>query len=85
MNTRRLLARLLRGDLQNVPLTDFERLLERLGFVQQRTAGSRRIWGHPSIPSQVNLQGMAGEAKPYQIRQVLGLLKRYNLELEDEQ
>jgi len=31
----------------------------------------------------VNLQDVGGEAKPYQIRQVLRLVERYNLQLED--
>jgi len=31
----------------------------------------------------VNLQDVGGEAKPYQIRQVLRLIERYNLQLED--
>jgi len=32
----------------------------------------------------VNLQDVNGEAKPYQIRQFLRLVERYNLRLEDE-
>jgi hypothetical protein len=32
----------------------------------------------------LNLQAVGGEAKPYQIRQFLRLVERYNLRLEDE-
>ena len=32
----------------------------------------------------VNLQEVAGEGKPYQIRQFLRLIERYDLRLEDE-
>ena len=39
---------------------------------------------HPDVPEQVNLQEVEGEAKPYQIRQVLRLVERYNLRLEEE-
>jgi len=31
----------------------------------------------------LNLQEVKGEAKPYQIRQLLRLVERYNLELEE--
>ena len=36
---------------------------------------------HSSIPELVNVQDVGGEAKPYQIRQVLRLVERYNLRL----
>ena len=36
------------------------------------------------IREQVNLQELDGEAKPYQVRQVMKLVERYNLRLEDE-
>jgi hypothetical protein len=31
----------------------------------------------------VNIQNVGGQAKPYQVRQVLRLVERYNLRLED--
>jgi hypothetical protein len=31
----------------------------------------------------VNLQNVNGQAKPYQIRQLLRLIERYNLQMED--
>ena len=43
------------------------------------------IFVHPGIQELVNLQEVKGEAKPYQIRQFLRLIERYNLKLEDEQ
>jgi hypothetical protein len=36
------------------------------------------------VPELVNLQEVAGEAKPYQIRQFLRIVERYDLRLEDE-
>jgi hypothetical protein len=32
----------------------------------------------------VNLQNVGGKAKPYQVRQVLRLVERYNLTLQEE-
>ena len=43
------------------------------------------ILAHPDIPELVNLQEVKGEAKPYQIRQFLKLVERYNLKLEREE
>jgi hypothetical protein len=43
------------------------------------------VFGRDGIPEQVNLQEVRGEAKPYQIRQFLRLVERYNLQLGDEE
>jgi predicted RNA binding protein YcfA (HicA-like mRNA interferase family) len=80
---RKLLARISRGDPRNVAFVDFCRLLDALGFSHVRTAGSHRIYAHPGVSELVNVQDVGGEAKPYQIRQVLRLVERYNLKLGD--
>ncbi len=84
MHPRKLLARLSRGDDRNVAFGDFCRLLERLGFVLDRQTGSHRIWMHRDVPTFVNVQDLQGEAKPYQIRQVMRLVERYNLHLKGD-
>ena len=43
------------------------------------------IYVHPEVPELVNLQDIGGKAKPYQIRQLLQIIERYNLQLEDEE
>lgn len=48
-----------------------------------RTSGSHHIFSHPDVPELLNLQEVAGEAKPYQVRQLLRLVERYNLESKD--
>ena len=47
------------------------------------TRGSHHIFAHPALPEMVNLQDVGGEAKPYQIRQFLRLIEKYNITLED--
>jgi len=42
------------------------------------------IYTHPGIPELVNLQSVKGMAKAYQVRQLLRLIERYNLELEPD-
>lgn len=39
---------------------------------------------HPRVDTLLNLQEVAGEAKPYQLRQLLRLIERYRLTLEDD-
>ena len=81
---QRLLRRLAAGHLQNVRFRDAQRLVERLGFDLARVSGSHHVYVHPRVPGPVNLQNLRGQAKPYQLRQVLRLTERYNLRLEDE-
>ena len=83
MNRRRLLKRLVEGALQNVSFADMVNLIEGFGFRLQRTSGSHHVFAHSDLPELVNLQEVRVEAKPYQIRQFLRLVERYNLRLED--
>lgn len=70
----------------NVRLADLCRLLERFGYIERSRTGSHRIYRHakrPELPL-INLQtGGAGKAKPYQVRQVLGIIDAYGLEVEE--
>jgi len=59
-------------------------MVEGFGFRSDRVSGSHHIFIHPAIQEMVNLQEVKGEAKPYQIRQFLRIVERYDLRLEDE-
>lgn len=41
------------------------------------------VFAHPEIPQLINLQSLHGQAKPYQVRQLLKLVERYDLRLKD--
>lgn len=84
MNRERLLRRLMQGSVNNVAFRDFVDLVEGFGFVRDRTEGSHHLYAHPTVPASVNLQPLRGEAKPYQIRQFLRLVERFELRLEEE-
>ena len=84
MNRKKLLRKLTQGNLQSVAFHDMVNLVEGFGFREARVNGSHHIFAHPDIPELVNLQDVRGQAKPYQIRQALRLVERYNLKLEDE-
>jgi predicted RNA binding protein YcfA (HicA-like mRNA interferase family) len=60
-------------------------LVEAFGFRLSRVNGSHHIFVHVAIPELVNLQEVDGKVKPYQVRQFLKLVERYNLKLEDRQ
>lgn len=49
-----------------------------------RVRGSHHIYLHRAIGERVNLQSQRGEAKPYQLRQVLDLVVRYDLAVEEQ-
>ncbi|MCA9923826.1 MAG: type II toxin-antitoxin system HicA family toxin [Anaerolineales bacterium] len=84
MNKRKLLQKILKGS-RNVHFGDFVQLVEAFGFYLDRVKGSHHIFVHPDLKELVNLQNVKGQAKPYQVRQFLKLVEKYNLELEDEQ
>ena len=84
MKRRKLLKRLSEGRLKNVAFGDMINMVEGFGFQLVRVSGSHHVFTNPGIPELVNLQEVKGEAKPYQIRQFLRLVERYNLKLEDE-
>ncbi|MEA1927914.1 MAG: type II toxin-antitoxin system HicA family toxin [Candidatus Auribacterota bacterium] len=58
-------------------------LVEGFGFTLSRMRGSHHIFVHQKIPELINLQNVKGTAKPYQVRQFLKLVERYDLLLED--
>ena len=70
---------------RNVRFNDMVRLVEAFGFHASRTSGRHHIFVHPQMPELINLQNVRGQAKPYQIRQVLQLIERYNLSLEGKE
>lgn len=82
MNSPLLLARILDGAVTNVQFDDLVRLLEALGFREIGGRGSHRVFGKPGLIELVNLQQVRGQAKPYQVRQVVALVRRYDLRLE---
>lgn len=79
-----LLDRLAHGQLTNVRFTDTQRLVEALGFELDRTRGSHHIYRHPTIRQRINLQPHRGQAKPYQLRQLLDVIERHALRLEED-
>ena len=81
---QKLFQKLLTGS-KNVSFSDVQIVVEAFGFHLARVSGSHHIYVHPDVPVLINLQDVSGKAKPYQIKQFLEIIERYNLELEKEQ
>ncbi len=84
MKKTKLLKKLLSGS-KNISFTDATTCAELFGFRLDRISGSHHILVHPQISELVNLQNVKGKIKPYQLKQLLQLIERYNLQAEDEQ
>jgi len=63
---------------------DFITIIEAYGFQHARSGGSHNIYERSDLPEMVNIQNDNGKAKPYQIKQFLSLVEKYNLELDGE-
>ena len=83
MKPRKTLEKILFGS-KNIRFGDLTALVRAFGFRLSRISGSHHIFTHPGIPELVNLQDVHGQAKPYQVRQFMKLVERYNLQLEDD-
>jgi predicted RNA binding protein YcfA (HicA-like mRNA interferase family) len=79
-----LLRRLAQGELANVRFADAQRLAEALGFELDRVRGSHHIYRHPGTGERINLQARGGQAKPYQLRQLLDLVERHGLRVKED-
>ena len=82
MNKRKLLHRIANNP-KSARFDEVVILLEALGFRLSRVKGSHHIFIHDGVPVPVNIQKVNGNAKPYQVRQFLKIVERYNLKPED--
>jgi len=75
--------RSIEGGSLDIRFTDLCRLATAFGFKLMRVSGSHHIFSHPRLPELINLQEVGGQAKPYQVRQLMSLVARYSLTMED--
>ena len=81
---RKVLEQVLSGRSDaNIRFDDLRNLLGRLGF-EERSRGSHHVFVKEGVEDLINLQRGGHMAKPYQVRQLLKLVERYNLTLGDE-
>lgn len=63
---------------KNILFADLCRLLEEIGF-DSRTSGSHHMYYKDGVPELPNIQPDGDMAKPYQVKQVRELIKKYDL------
>ena len=83
MKKRKLLQKLISGS-KNIRFSEAVTCAESFGFRLDRISGGHHIYVHPDVPELLNLQNVKGKAKPYQIKQLLEIVERYNLQMEEE-
>lgn len=81
MNPRKLFAKLANNQA-NVRFGELVRLAEAFGFRLERSEGSHFIYRNARVREHLNLQNDGGQAKSYQVRQLLKLIEMYNLSSE---
>jgi hypothetical protein len=75
----KLLTRVLRGTSdRNIAFGDLCSVLFQLGF-EERVRGDHHIFTKDGVAEILNLQPQGTLAKPYQVRQVRGVIVKYKL------
>ena len=65
---------------RNIKFADLQKILDALGF-QCRIKGDHFIYWKNSVDEIINIQPDGNQAKPYQIKQVRGIILKYGLEV----
>ncbi|MFQ5629359.1 MAG: type II toxin-antitoxin system HicA family toxin [bacterium] len=82
MKKRKLLKKLLSGS-KNIRFSEAVACVESFGFRLDKIKGNHHIFVHPDVPELIYLQDVSGKAKPYQVKQFLNIVEKYNLQMED--
>jgi predicted RNA binding protein YcfA (HicA-like mRNA interferase family) len=82
LNKRKLLAKAERSP-NNLSFAEFISLIEAFGFRLKRQRGSHHIFSRRDVAQIMDVQPEDGKAKRYQVEQLLDLVERYGLSLED--
>lgn len=78
----KLYERLLANPRATISFRDFEKLLKAFGFGHVRTTGSHRQYVHPKLLRPLPVQPTSKDAKVYQVREFLELVREHGLYIE---
>lgn len=82
MASKEKLLQKIRQSQKNVKFIDALKLAESHGFEVDRIRGSHHILKHHDHEEAfLNLQDYNGEAKPYQVKQILKIIDEFELEI----
>lgn len=65
---------------RNIKFTDLQKILDVLGF-QCRIKGDHFIYWKDVIEEIINIQPDGNKAKPYQVKQIRGIILKYQMEV----
>ena len=65
---------------RNIKFTDLQKILDVLGF-QCRIKGDHFIYWKDGIEEIINIQPDGNKAKPYQVKQIRGIILKYQMEV----
>jgi len=82
MDRNRLFEKLKKNP-KNIRFERICRIAEAFGFRFRGGKGSHRIYVRNGVKDLLNFQNVGGKAKPYQVRQFIKIVEKYNL-LEEE-
>ena len=83
MNKKKLLQSIITSRGKNVLFTDFQTILEAFGFRLDRINGSHHIYIHKTGKHLISIQSVGKDAKPYQVKQFIAIVERFNLKMEE--
>jgi len=81
MTKRDKLIAAIRNNLKDVGFEDACRAARWLGFTATGGAGSHRAYSRPGEPMLLNFQNRNGKIKPYQARQLIAMIDKYESQL----
>ena len=64
----------------NIKFSDLQKILDVLGF-QCRIKGDHFIYWKDGIEEIINIQPDGNKAKPYQVKQIRGIILKYQMEV----
>jgi len=73
----------LKNNPKNIRFEELCKAAETFGFKFRGGKGSHRVYTRDGVKEILNFQNVKGKAKPYQVRQLLKVIEKYNL-LEEE-
>ena len=64
---------------KNISETDMSFFLDKIGVMHKRTNGSHMQYTIDNVPELINIQPKNGKIKPYQVKEIRNIVKKYKL------
>ena len=80
MTRREKMIKAIRNNPKSVRFEDACNMARQLGFIHTGGKGSHRVFKKPGEPEQLNFQNRNDCIPPYQARQLLAMMRKYEVE-----